>query len=373
MAAVVLAVVAGPLEHVAAAQPPAGAEAEDAPAAVLGLDAGDSQHGEALTDALRRAFARRGLSGGAETTLVQLRQSLGCSGDEPSCLRGGGSMLGARRLIYGQLGSDGAGAWTLELAVLEVETERVTATSSVLGPDDLEAGSIDATAERLAAALVPEVAASPVDVAPAGAAPSLVRAPPPPPPPPPDAAARPLADDEPASRKRGLVRPRPTPVWKWVGLGTSAGLFAVSLGSTIGMGVWLVGRNGFRADLLEAADNSLTDDNALNDVDPNQSGDICAAAAASPVDDDGMSLGWGGEITNATIFEVCRRARYVRYGQLFAAGVAAVSGVSTVVFTTLLFVRPRRSKGASAWRRHRLHLGVDPTRRGLALQLGGRF
>lgn len=367
---------AGPLERAAVAQP----GDDDAPAAVLGLDAGDSPHGEALTDALRRAFARRGLSGGTETTFVQLRQSLGCGGDDPSCLRGGGSMLGARRLIYGQLSSDGAGAWTLDLTLLEVETERVTTTGTRLGPDDLEPERIDATAERLAEALVPEVSASPVHVPrPTVREPEpAINAPPPPAPEPATEAPAPqLADDDPVPRQRGLEfgLHRPMPTWKWVGLGTSAGVFVVSLGSTIGMGVWLTSPNGFRADLLEAAAASLQDDNPSNDIDPNASAgiDLCELASEQPVDPGGQPLSPGSSIRNRAVFQVCRQGSIVRTAMLGTAVVAAISGVSTVVFTTLLFVRPRRSNGASAWRSHRLQLGVDPTRRGLALRLGGRF
>src|SRR5690606_30899640 len=111
---------------------PARAEVPDpdahAPAAVVGLDAeGSPPEAARLTQALRGAFARRGLSGGKEAHLSELRLVLGCRTDEPACLAGGGDVLQARRLIYGTLDPAPHGGWALELSVLEVESAEVTA------------------------------------------------------------------------------------------------------------------------------------------------------------------------------------------------------------------------------------------------------
>ncbi|MCA9711915.1 MAG: hypothetical protein KDK70_39120, partial [Myxococcales bacterium] len=57
---------------------PAEADAR-APAAVLGLDAEEVTVGARLTRALRTAFAARGLGGGQEAGLPELRLALGCA------------------------------------------------------------------------------------------------------------------------------------------------------------------------------------------------------------------------------------------------------------------------------------------------------
>src|SRR5688572_7237101 len=57
--------------------------AVDEPASVLGLESEDAAAGEALTKSLRKAFAKRGLAGGQEMSLSELRLTMGCSGDDP--------------------------------------------------------------------------------------------------------------------------------------------------------------------------------------------------------------------------------------------------------------------------------------------------
>src|SRR5262245_26901882 len=89
--------------------------AADEPASVLGLESDDGNAGEALTKALRKAFAKRGLAGGQEMSLSELRLTMGCSGDDPKCLAEGGKAIEVQRLVYGTLKKTGGGGFTLQL------------------------------------------------------------------------------------------------------------------------------------------------------------------------------------------------------------------------------------------------------------------
>lgn len=372
-----LGMVAGPLPVRAASvvlEPEA--EADQAPAAVLGLDCDDSQRGAALTQALKRAFAKRGMSGGKDANLTELRLALGCSSDDPSCLAAGGQTLGARRLIYGSLRLDDRGSWQVELNLLEVESAQVTSTSAVLTEADLESRFIDTTAERLAMTLVPDAGSD----TPEAASGTLVESPPPPPPSgdPGDAGAP--ADEGKGKGKIVFGIQRPTPRWKWAGFGTSVGLLVVGGAATVGMGVWLTRQDGgFRGQLLDAAEASLTDQNPLNDIDPNspEGVNLCDYARERPTDPEtGQPLGQEGQVRNHTVVAVCNQASDVRTAQVGAGIFTAIAGVSTLVFTGLLLIHrdSGTNKGAARrWRHHRMQLAVEPGRGGLAVRLGGRF
>ncbi|MCA9654397.1 MAG: hypothetical protein KC501_31050 [Myxococcales bacterium] len=350
--------------------------AESEPAVVLGLDTDDSRQGAALTQALRRAFAKRGLSGGDEANLTELRLALGCSSNQPSCLAGGGEMLGARRLIYGELERGGAGGWTLTLSILEVDSRETSSIDVSLSEGELESRNIDATAERVAESLVPGTAGG----EPQAASGSLSEPPPPPPALPDDADDPGQVDGEKGRVWLGLQRP--TPRWKWAGFGASAGLFVGSLAATIGTGMWLTSKDrGFRRELLDAAEASLTDSNSLNDVDPNlpEGVSLCEYAREQPVDPDtNEPQGLPGQVRNASVAGVCEKGETITRVQLGMGVLAAVSAVSTLVFTGLLVIHrgprpPRKAAPQTAWQRHRMQLALDPGRSGAMLRVGGRF
>lgn len=337
------------------------------PAAVVGLETDEPEEGAALTRALRRAFAARGLSGGKEVNLSELRLALGCKTRAPACLARGGAMLDARRLIYGTLHRAKGGGWTLEATLLEVEGGTTTQASMTLTDADIEGPRIDATASAIADRLAPDTV---VSAPPEHGSHGLVT---PPPPPPPEASPRPADDDiDDDGLRWGWVKPQPR--WKWVGFGVSAGLFAVSAASTVGMSVWLVSREGgFRTKLLEAAEASLTDSNPLNDVDPNMSAgiDLCEYAGQHP------DAGQPGQVRNVSVVQVCRQGDDVRRATLGTGIATGVSLAATLTFGVLLFVRRGPAKSgadARAWRRHGLAVGLGPARgQGLSLRLGGRF
>jgi hypothetical protein len=347
-----------------------------APAAVVGLDADAPEQGAVLTAALRRAFALRGLSGGKEANLSELRLALGCKRDTPECLARGGKLLDARRLIYGTL-RRGKGGWTLDVTLLEVEGGKtVTASSVPLVDADLEPARIDATADAIAERLAPEAAAA--------AAPERgwadLKSPPPPPPEPMLKPEEPRDEGAAAAGGEGKLRwgwVRPQPPWKWVGFGVGLGLAVPTLAATLGMGVWLTSsRTGFRPKLLEVAAESLLDSNMNNDVDPASSDNLCARAEETPTNPDGSLVGEPGQVRNGKMAKLCRDADFVRRAQVGTAVVGAIGLATTAVFTVLLFVhREPATKTAKAWRRRGLHMGLDPAQRGqgFALRVGGRF
>jgi hypothetical protein len=393
------AVPARPSSLLAIAAPPSTA-GDTAPAAVVGLEADAPVQGAALTQALRRAFAARGLSGGEEVNLAELRLALGCKDSSPECLAKGGSLVRARRLIYGTLRRGGtlqrggtlrrgeAGTWSLELTLVEAESGAATTETRRLTDADLAPDRIDATADAIADRLAPDTAVSPTPDATTGG----LATPPPPPP-------EPVERSDEAPTRDGRVRwgwVKPQPRWKWIGFGVGAGLTVAGFVPAIGMSVWLSSRpGGFRGELIDAAEASLTDFqtdpstgepltdengnpqlNTINDVDPNLPGgvDLCAFARDRPTDSNGVPLGHPGTVRNASVVRVCNKGDAIRTGSVAATIVGGVGLATTVVFTILLFVHREPARRSSTWRRHGMMVGIDPVRGdGVSLRMGGRF
>jgi hypothetical protein len=354
-----------------ASRAPSRAAGDTAPAAVVGLDADAPEQGAALTRALRRSFAARGLSGGEEVTLSELRLALGCKVASPECLSRGGSLLGARRLIYGSLRRSTAGGWSLEVTLVEADDGGAATTVDLALTDaDLAGDRVSATAELVADRLAPDTSVSPTPEQGRGG-----RAPPPPPPPPPERSD----DGDDAVPGDGRLRwgwVRPQPRWKWAGFGVGAGSTVVGFSVALGTGLWLTRPNaGFRQELLDAAEASLNDENELNDIDPNLPATInlCEFARERPLDENGQPLGMPGQVRNTDVVQVCNRAETIRRGQVISTVVGSVGLATTVVFTILLFVH-REPARASTWRRRGMIVGLDPVRgEGVSLRVGGRF
>lgn len=346
------------------------ASRETAPAAVVGLGTEAPEQGAALTRALRKAFAARGLSGGEEVNLSELRLALGCKRTSPECLAKGGALVGARRLIYGTLRRDG-GAWVVEVTLVETEGGAATTIEETLRDADLAADRIDDTAEALADRLAPDTAVASAPTQSEGG----LASPPPPPPEPVEPAER---DDEPADDEAGAgagklrwgyVRPQPR--WKWIGFGVSAGVTVATGAAAIGMTAWLTSTTGgFRGKLVDAATASLTDANPLNDVDPNLPEGVNLCDYARESSDPTMPE----RVRNAAVTKVCNDGDTMRKRQIATGITSAIGLVATVAFTFALLVH-REPARKSAWRRHGLQVGVDPAARGqgLALRVGGRF
>lgn len=342
-----------------------GSVADHAPAAVVGLESNNVEIGARLTESLRRAFAGRGLSGGTEASLAELRLALGCNENRPACLARGGETLQARRLIYGTL-QEVDGGWEIDISILEVESARVTAhESTTVSRAELAPDRIDQTAEEMVERLVPDTEA------PTRPGTSLTPPPPPPPPPEPSRDEERPVDDEESGLVWGLQRP--VPRWKAVGLGVSAGVFMGGALSYVGLHVWL--NHGLQDDLRAEAQASLMDEKELNDVDPDGVVDICEYARSRPTDEQGNPLGNEGEVRNARITGLCNKGEdRARIANIMGV-VGLVGLVSTVTFTTLLFVhREPAGKTARAWRERRMQAGLGSTPgRGPMLHLSGRF
>ncbi len=303
-------------------------------ASVLGLEGDDSSRASALSKALQAEFAARGLGGGREMSFAELKLTMGC--DEPpaaACLASGGKTLGVDRLIYGTLVSSGkAGGFTLNLSVMDVASSTVQQTATVdLGAAAVADGALQATAKGIVNQILgPE----PAQPEPAAVAPTVDNT---------SSTEGPAPEQQP----KWLWGRHDTAKWKRAGLAVSATLTVVSLG--VGIGTWMVARPGgkIRHDLLAAAQET--------DIDINMDGDLCAEAARI------------GEIS---VTRHCDRGKTMA-GVATAAFVATgVFAASTLVFTTLLFVRKNKSAGVAKLQRHDVQVGVTPVFGGGAM-LGG--
>lgn len=337
---------------------------EGAAGTVLGLDGKDASANNNLTNALRKAFANRGISGGEEISLEEMRLTMGCSNDEVSCLAQGGKTLGVRRLVFGYL-RPGGGGYTLDIQILDVDSGQLEAQASIaVTKAELAADKIDAKATAIVNELIP----------PEDTDSDLPPRPDPLPETNPEETGEP--EDEPPPPKESNIYfglEKPTPRWKWGAFGTSLALTILAGGATAGMGIWLTAKKtGFRAKLLDAANASLDDDNELNDVDPTMSEavNLCEFARTRPVDADGNPLGEPGQVRNSAVVQVCNDADDVRTAQIGAGVGTAVFGVATLVFTGVLLIH-KRKPGADAMLRHGVRIGVAPTPAGGLTVAGG--
>jgi hypothetical protein len=313
----------------------------DESAAVLTLDGDDSAAAERLTVALRRAFAKRGVGGSHDMSLVELRLTMGCDDDEPTCLASGGKTLGVRRLVYGYLRSSGSG-YKADVRILEVDAGAVDRSTEIpVSKADLSPANIDGTATRIVNNLLPgedstdpppRTASTPAEYTEPGP---------------------PIEEDKPPRERNvwfGLEKP--TPGWKWAGFGVSLGL-AVASGVAAAVLFQQVSKK--EDELRVAADESLMDDNRANDVNRDLVGDLCVAARhpnPTPTEPEA--------VTNARMTRICNQADGLLAGTHGALAGVAVFGVSTLVFTGLLFIH-RNKPGGLALKRRGFTFGAGPT------------
>jgi hypothetical protein len=338
---------------------------EEAPASVLGLD-GDGKEGNKdannLTNALRKAFANRGLSGGEEISLEEMRLTMGCSNDEVGCLAEGGKTLGVRRLVFGYLKPSGGGSYQLDIQILDVDSGKVEAQASVsVSKAELASGEIDGKATAIVNELMP--AENTDSDLPPRTDPLVPETGP---------EVEEPVDEVPAPKEGGIYfgLEKPTPAWKWGGFGVSLGLTVLAGGTAIGMGVWLTAKNGgFRGDLVDTATASLTDANSLNDVDPNLPEGINLCEYAREHTDPTMP----DRVRNSSVVAVCNKGDAIKQAQLITGIGTAVFGMATLVFTGLLLIH-KRKPAANAMLRHKVRMGVGPTGGGgLSIAGGLRF
>lgn len=342
----------------------------EAPASVLGLEGGDAKAAEDLTAALRRAFEKRGYSGGEEITLAELRLTMGCEGNDKACLASGGEALQVRRLVYGSLTAAGGGDYTIDLTILNVGDAAVEKNvSRKVKSSELQPDVIDATATAIVDSMFPDETDDGALTGPFGETDT-------------GTGDEPIADEpEKPRRKSGLVWGpyKPRPRWKWVAFGVSAGLMGLSAVALAVTGIPVAQSNrrkGFLYEKLEAkAAASLENDSTIDDVNPDTVLDLCSDAQGSHGalevldEDDGVAQ---PGVRNVEVGRECRK------GQAWA-NVATASGialgvftVTTAIFTTLLFVH-RESPAANAMLRHRVRLGAAPDLQGRGVSFTGGF
>jgi hypothetical protein len=327
------------------------ANVEDS-AAILGLESDDAAAGEALTKALRKAFAERGMSSAQEMSLLELRLTMGCDDDSAKCLAEGGKAIDARRLVYGYLKKSGRGSYTLKMFMLDVGAATVDRDSTTpLSAADLSPGKIDATATKIVAGLMPtETDAEAIPET----TPEVE----------PEPEPKPQPDKPKPDKKYQWGLERPVPAWKKIGAGVSGGLLIAGLASGIGLTVAL--RVSLRKKLLEEVDNSQTDANPNNDIDRSEP-NLCAAARETPPGEPNPN-----KVTNAKVTKVCNQADGVQKAQLAAWIGTGIFAVATITFVTLMFVH-KKKPGSAAWRRHRPTFDMAPNGGGMTFGGGFKF
>lgn len=334
-------------------------------ASLLGLESDDAAAGAALTKALRKAAAKRGLGGGPEMSLVEMRLTMGCETNSEACLAEGGKAIEVKQLIYGELRKS-SGGYKVQLYLLDVGSAGIASNTTVpLSAADLSPDKIDATAAKVIQSLLPKE----TDDEPLPATTDTPVAPETQP------ETTPEPDKAPRQKKYEWGREKPAPRWKKVGLGVTAGVGGAALIAGIVMQALL--RTKLRNDLLDAVDESIDDDgdgipdtedtegNPGNDIDRGNP-DLCKAARESPNGD--------GKVRNKNVTQVCNRADGIQKGSFAALAGGAVLGVAAIAFTVLLFVHKRKgSEGAAALLRRDFKLSAAPTFKGGGAQVGLGF
>jgi hypothetical protein len=317
-------------------------------ASVLGLESEDAEASKKLTEALRKAFSARGVGGGQELPLVELKLTMGCEEDAVDCLAEGGKTLGVDKLVYGHLRPAAGGGYSIDLQMLDVGTATIERDVSMeVGVEDLEDDAIGQTAESIVARMYDEEAAPLPSVG--------------------EAMTEPEPTDAPPDQGGKLVwgKQDPTPIWKWVGLGVSAGLAAASVGTAIGTSLAIRRDGPVYNEMIEAAEDSLTDGKESNDIDPNSDADLCEEARRHPAGDPDPDT-----VTNAAVTKVCNKADALAKTATATWVTTGIFAASVVAFTVLIYVH-REEPQASALRRRGLSLGVAPTTDGGFVVGGG--
>jgi hypothetical protein len=290
-----------------------------------------------LQAALHDELRERALAGADVASLTELRLAMGCKPGEIECLARGGRAMGLDHMIVGALAKADTG-YAVELTLIDVaggdmlQEIRMTVATTALAAD-----AIDATAASLVDGLFPGTA-PPVVFTPIPTTTTTTAAP---------------VDSPPPSQERGSSRPR----WMWVAFGTSLGITTLFAAVSIGTQIRL--KLGLRNELLEAVDESQTDNNPDNDIARGES-DYCQAARVSPTND--------GNVTNASVTRVCNQADLMSRVSVATGAIAAVGLVATLAFGVVVALnpKPRRKRALTLVPR------VDFDR-GASLVLGGRF
>ncbi len=317
---------------------PAQAAPPSGKASVLTLEGDDTARATALSKALEAEFSARGVGGGREMSLAELKLTMGC--DEPpslACLASGGKTLALDSMIYGSLTKTKTGSFALKLSVMEVGSSTVSqSVNTELSADAVSDANVRTTAKDIVTQVMGPEAKAVVETTPD----PVVEAP--------------------KEEKSKLVWGRHDAAkWKKAGLAASAALTVVSLG--VAIGTYMVIRPGgkLKKDLVAEANRSPMDDNPGNDINPYTKNDLCAEAR-TPV---------SGGVKNGEMTKICNKADGLATAATAGFIATGIFAASTVVFTTLLFVH-RDKPGVAKLQKHGLTLGAMPLRGGGAI-VGG--
>ncbi len=297
---------------------------------VLTLEGDDPAKGVGLTKALQAEFAARGISGGRDMSLSELKLTMGC--DEPPsprCLADGGKTLGVDTMIYGSLNKSKTGH-VVTLNLLETGTANVAKVVTAEYPAGaMDSGNVQATAKDLVTRMLgAEKAAEPEPV-------------------PVKPEPEPEPEPEPSGKSSKLVWGKHDDVagWKKAGLYASAGLAVVSLGAALGLFLsWRKPGGPVYKKMYDLAKATHDDDDNGNNV-TYWEGDICKNAVGK---------------SDAVVAQ-CEKGKTLAgatTGLLVAGGIFAAA---TVAFTTLMFVHREKSPGMAKLHRRGFNLGAAPT------------
>ena len=334
-------------------------DSANVPAAVLVLDGDDREAAARSTQRLRTALADRGFSSDHTSTTAELALALDCGKFDAACARKASAELAVDKIFYGELRTKPPG-----LSVVMFDAKAGMISGEVHLPMD---GTTVQDQEAAVAEAVRTLLPRDDDELPD-----------------PTAAASPVAlpsDGGPSTtspRKYIWGAYAPRPLWKNALLGTSVGLAALglTLGIAFGIPAFQSQRKRGRLydELVAASEDSLDDDNPVNDVNPATVDDVCSdqpgsGGALELVTPEGTGAMSG--VRNGDVAKICQKGRL--YATVGATGWAffGIGAVGTIVATTLFFVR--KNPNATAWRRHGVYVGATPTRRGAALTGGFRF
>lgn len=312
---------------------------------VLELDGADPQLAAAVSTALRDELLARGLGGGRATTTAEIRIALECEVLDEPCLARAARLLDSRRVVFGALRDS---PLSLKLQVFVADEVRIAKSIELpLSKADLAEDRVSATMARAADLLFPDTAEAPLSPI----EPAAFQA---------DGPASTSEGDEARTGRLVWGPYSPRPPWKWAAFGTSAALFGAGLITTLAFTIPVAqsnrGRGFLHRDLVEEAEASLTDGSVLNDVDPHVVLEICSSAEGSGGalevldEDDGVAQ---AGVRNVLVGRECRRGEAWARGAAIATITTAVMAVSTIAFTTLLFVH-------RVPRERRVSLGIAP-------------
>lgn len=292
---------------------------------VLTLEGDEPAKAGPLTKALQAEFAARGIGGGREMSVSELKLTMGC--DEPPsprCLADGGKTLGVDTMVYGSLYKSKTGH-IVTLNLLETGTANIAKVVTAEYPaGSLDQGKIQETAKDLVLRMLGPEKTEPD---------------------PEPAKTEPQPETQPQSNEAKLVWGRydDVPTWKKAGLYASLGLAVASFGGALGLFLAFRKPSGpVYKKMYDAAVATTKDEDTSNDV-IFWEGDICANA----------------EGKSQAVLDQCSRGQAMAGAATGLIVAGSIFTASTIAFTTLMFVH-KEKPGMAKLRQRGFNMGAAP-------------